>query len=64
LGAAKGCQTTHPHHIATLFGVSSNSLDDINIRFHSYPPTDFAEGGKLLSDLIPFIGKLAKKIFE
>lgn len=49
--------------IAKLFDIPSNHEDNINLRFHSYPPTDFAVGGKLLSDLIPFIGRAAKRIF-
>jgi phenylpyruvate tautomerase PptA (4-oxalocrotonate tautomerase family) len=27
--------------------------DAVNLRFHSYPPTDFAVGGKLLSQRVP-----------
>lgn len=37
--------------------------DAVNIRFHSYPPTDFAVAGKLLSDRIPIAGQLAKRLF-
>lgn len=50
--------------LAQLFNVAENAMDNINIRFHSYPPTDFAVGGKLLSDIIPYMGRMAKKIFE
>lgn len=35
----------------------------VNIRFHSYPPTDFAVGGRLLSDRVPVAGQLAKRLF-
>lgn len=38
-------------------------LDAVNIRFHPYPPTDFAVGGVLLSRLVPRAGRLAKRIF-
>lgn len=37
--------------------------ESVNIRFHSYPPTDFAVGGRLLSDRIPTIARFAKRIF-
>lgn len=37
--------------------------DSVNIRFHSYPPTDFAVGGRLLSDRIPAAGRFAKRLF-
>ena len=37
--------------------------DSVNFRFHSYPPTDFAVGGRLLSDHIPKIAQRAKKLF-
>jgi phenylpyruvate tautomerase PptA (4-oxalocrotonate tautomerase family) len=47
--------------LAELFGVDAANLDGINIRFHSYPPTDFAVGGRLLSDVIPLIGQLMKR---
>ena len=49
--------------VAELYGVLSSDRDNINIRFHSYPPTDFAVGGKLLSDIIPLAGRIAKKLF-
>jgi phenylpyruvate tautomerase PptA (4-oxalocrotonate tautomerase family) len=35
----------------------------VNIRFHSYPPTDFAVGGQLLSDRIPAAARFAKRVF-
>ncbi len=50
--------------VAKLFAVSPADFDNINFRFHSYPPTDFAVGGKLLSDMIPYIGRVAKRLFE
>jgi hypothetical protein len=39
------------------------SADDVNLRFHSYPPPDFSEGGRLLRDRVPLIGRLAKRVF-
>jgi phenylpyruvate tautomerase PptA (4-oxalocrotonate tautomerase family) len=47
--------------LAEVFAVPSQDRDGINIRFHSYPPTDFAVGGRLLADIIPRVGQLAKK---
>lgn len=44
--------------LVRLFGAEP---DSVNIRFHSYPPTDFAVGGRLLSDRIPAAGRLAKR---
>ena len=49
--------------LATWFEVPASQTDNVNIRFHSYPPTDFAVGGKLLSDLVPLVGRMAKKLF-
>jgi phenylpyruvate tautomerase PptA (4-oxalocrotonate tautomerase family) len=37
--------------------------DAVNVRFHPYPPADFAVGGRLLSTRIPFPARLAKKLF-
>lgn len=48
--------------LAELFGIPATNLDGINIRFHSYPPTDFAVGGQLLADLIPRIGQVMKRL--
>ena len=50
--------------LAELFHVPASEIDNINIRFHSYPPTDFSVGGKLLADIIPLIGRLAKKLIS
>lgn len=47
--------------LAKLFGIEAQ-LDHVNIRFHPYPPSDFAVGGRLLSDLIPAIGRLMKRL--
>lgn len=47
--------------LARLFGMEDH-LDHVNIRFHPYPPTDFAVGGRLLADLIPKIGQLMKRL--
>ena len=49
--------------LAELFQVPPENMSDVNIRFHPYPPTDFAVGGKLLADLIPRIGQIAKRLF-
>ena len=46
--------------LADLFSIAPNQLEGINIRFHPYPPTDFAVGGRLLADLIPLPGRLMK----
>ncbi len=47
--------------LAELFHIPPAELDGINIRFHPYPPTDFAVGGRLLSDIVPLIGRLVKR---
>jgi len=36
--------------------------DAVNLRFHSYPPTDFAVGGVLLSRRIPRVARVAKRL--
>ncbi|MBB5232717.1 tautomerase family protein [Deinococcus budaensis] len=46
--------------LARLFGMEGD-LDGINLRFHSYPPRDFAVGGRLLSDRVPWIGQVLKR---
>jgi phenylpyruvate tautomerase PptA (4-oxalocrotonate tautomerase family) len=46
--------------LAKLFGVKD--IESVNIRFHSYPPTDFSVGGKLVSELVPRIGQVMKKL--
>lgn len=38
--------------------------DAVNVRFHSYPPSDFAVGGRLLSDRVPRAAQLAKRVFS
>ncbi|GAA5533712.1 hypothetical protein [Deinococcus aluminii] len=48
--------------LASLFGVPQNRLDSVNLRFHPYPPRDFAVGGRLLSDRVPRIGQVLKKL--
>jgi len=50
--------------LAELFAVPVEQTDGINIRFHSYAPTDFAVGGRLLADLVPRLGQLAKRLFN
>lgn len=46
--------------LASLFGADR---DAVNMRFHSYPPTAFAVGGRLLSARIPRAARLAKRVF-
>jgi phenylpyruvate tautomerase PptA (4-oxalocrotonate tautomerase family) len=46
--------------VAELFEIAN--LDNINFRFHSYPPTDFAVGGRLLSQTIPAIATIRKRL--
>jgi phenylpyruvate tautomerase PptA (4-oxalocrotonate tautomerase family) len=36
--------------VMELFGIEKSDADAVNIRFHSYPPSDFAAGGQLLCD--------------
>jgi phenylpyruvate tautomerase PptA (4-oxalocrotonate tautomerase family) len=48
--------------LAEAFGVTD--LEGVNIRFHSYPPTDFSVGGALLSDRVPAVGQVMKKIMD
>lgn len=47
--------------LVELFGADT---DAVNLRFHPYPPTDFAVGGRLLSTRIPRIARLAKRILN
>jgi hypothetical protein len=48
--------------VARLFGIGEDALDGVNIRFHPYPATDFAVGGRLLADLVPWVGRLRKRL--
>ena len=48
--------------LAELFDVLAGGLDGVNIRFHPYPPTGFAVGGHLLSDIVPLVGRLMKRV--
>ena len=48
--------------LAELFNIPAKDIDHVNIRFYSYSPADFAVGGKLLSDLIPLVGRWAKRL--
>lgn len=45
--------------LTDLFGAGP---DAVNLRFHSYPPDDFAVGGILLSRRIPRVARLAKRL--
>ncbi len=47
--------------LVELFGAET---DAVNLRFHPYPPTDFAMGGILLSTRIPRIARLAKRLLS
>lgn len=49
--------------LAESFHVPPTGIDGINIRFHPYPPSNFAVGGRLLSDLVPLIGRVMKRLF-
>lgn len=46
-----------------LVEIFSTQIDSVNMRFQSYPPTDFAVGGQLLADRIPRPARWAKRIF-
>lgn len=46
--------------LAELFAVTE--LGGVNIRFHAYAPSEFAVGGKLLSDVVPRAGQLMKRL--
>lgn len=48
--------------LGKLFGVPTDEVENISIRFHSYPPIDFAVGGPLLSDVVARIGRLAERL--
>jgi phenylpyruvate tautomerase PptA (4-oxalocrotonate tautomerase family) len=50
--------------LAELFGYGPEGMDSINIRFHPYPPKDFAVGGQLLSDRVPLIARAMKRLFR
>ena len=47
--------------LAELFDIPPAGRNGINIRFHPYPPTDFAVGGRL-SDIVPLIGRVLKRL--
>jgi len=46
--------------VADVFRVPRAGWDGINIRFHSYRPSEFAVGGRLLSELVPPVGQLLR----
>jgi hypothetical protein len=48
--------------IMRLFDIAEKDADQVNIRFHSYAPTDFAVGGRLLADVVPRIAQWMKRI--
>ena len=48
--------------LAEVFGVAD--VGGVNLRFHSYPPTDFSVGGVLLSDRVPRVGQIMKKLMD
>ena len=47
--------------LAELFGARAN---EVNVRFHAYPPTDFAVGGRLLSQRVPRAARIANKLLD
>lgn len=48
--------------LAEVFGVPRAAWDNVNIRFHAYPPSEFAVGGRLLSDLVPLVGRVMRRL--
>ena len=48
--------------VAELFSISQEAIDQINIRFHPYPPRDFAVGGQLLRDRVPLLAQFMKRL--
>lgn len=48
--------------LGDLFDVPRDGWDNVNIRFHSYRPSEFAVGGRLLSDVVPLIGRLMRHL--
>jgi phenylpyruvate tautomerase PptA (4-oxalocrotonate tautomerase family) len=48
--------------LAELFGVPPEGWDNVNIRFHVYRPSEFAVGGRLLSDLVPLVGRVMRRL--
>ena len=48
--------------LADAFGVTDT--EGVNIRFHSYSPTDFSVGGALLADRVPAMGRFMKKVMD
>ncbi len=47
--------------LARLYGMEADG-ERVAIHFHPYAPTDFALGGKLLADRIPWVGQIMKRI--
>ncbi|MBV9277281.1 MAG: hypothetical protein JOZ97_03495 [Candidatus Eremiobacteraeota bacterium] len=47
--------------LARLFNVPPSQIDNVNLRFYSYRPRDFAVGGRLLSDMIPRFAQILKR---
>jgi phenylpyruvate tautomerase PptA (4-oxalocrotonate tautomerase family) len=45
-----------------LIAVFDTKSDSVNLRFHAYPPTDFAVGGVLLSERVPRVARFAKRL--
>jgi phenylpyruvate tautomerase PptA (4-oxalocrotonate tautomerase family) len=49
--------------LAELFGVPpEEGWGNLNIRLHVYRPSEFAVGGRLLSDLVPLVGRLLRRL--
>jgi phenylpyruvate tautomerase PptA (4-oxalocrotonate tautomerase family) len=45
--------------LVRLFGAEPEA---VNLRFHPYPPTDFAVGGVLLADRVPRVARWIKRV--
>jgi phenylpyruvate tautomerase PptA (4-oxalocrotonate tautomerase family) len=48
--------------LAEVFAVARDAWDGINIRFYAYDPSEFAVGGRLLSEIVPPIGRLMRRL--
>lgn len=48
--------------LANLFGIAREGWHNVNIRFHVYRPSEFAVGGRLLSDLVPLVGRVMRRL--
>ena len=60
--SAAQCRRVAARLTPLLVDAFGSDPDSTNIRFHSYPPTAFAVGGRVLSDRIPRIGRFTKRV--